>query len=63
MYQEQLAEEQKAAQDLSGLETQIADKVTAVKAAKDRILALRSQVLHGEKQVNKLLNMVVAGNR
>jgi hypothetical protein len=63
VYQERLTEETKAAQDLSGLEAQIADKAAAVKAAKDRILALKSQVLHGDAQINKLLHMVVAGGR
>lgn len=63
IYQERLAEEQKAAQDLSGLEAQLTDKTAAIKAAKDRILALRSQVLQGEEQINKLLHMVVAGTR
>lgn len=63
VYQERLAEEQKAAQDLSDLEGQIAHKVAAVKAAKDRILALRSQNLQGEEQISKLLHMVIAGTR
>lgn len=63
MYQERLAEEQKAALDLSDLESQITDKDAAITAADDRILALRSQVLQGEDQINKLLQMVVSGTR
>lgn len=63
MYQERLSEEQKAAQDLSGVQAQLVEKEAAIQAAKDRILALKSQVLHGEEHITKLLHMLVSGNR
>jgi len=44
VYQERLQEEQKAATDTSGLAVRIAEQDNAIRAAKARILALRSQV-------------------
>lgn len=44
VYQERLQEEQKAAADTSDLATKVAEQANAIRAAKGRILALRSQV-------------------
>lgn len=46
MYQERLQEEQKAAAESSDLAAKVAEQDSAIKAAKARILALRSQVRH-----------------
>jgi hypothetical protein len=44
VYQERLQEEQKAAADTSDLAAKVAEQDNAIRAAKGRILALRSQV-------------------
>lgn len=44
MYQERLAEEQKAAADTSDLAAKVAEQDAAIRAAKARMLSLRSQV-------------------
>lgn len=63
VYQERLIEEQKAAQDLSTLEAQIADKDAEINAAKERLIALKAQMLRGDETVTKLLNMVMSGSK
>jgi hypothetical protein len=62
VYQTRLAEEQKAAVDLSSLQREIADKDAAIQAAKDRLVALKAQTLRGDESINKLLGMVLGGN-
>eukprot|EP00775_Hariotina_reticulata_P007878 gene7878-8074_t len=59
MYQEQLSAEEKATQDLSGLEAQIAQADVAIQGAQDRIAALKAQMLIGEEQIMKLLHTVI----
>lgn len=51
VYQERLLEEQKAVADTSELAVRVADQETSIRAAKSRILALRSQVMRLVKWV------------
>ncbi|KIY96301.1 hypothetical protein MNEG_11662 [Monoraphidium neglectum] len=68
-YAERLAEEQRAAQDLGALEAQIADKDAqaggararaSLKAAEERVIALKAAVLRGDLAVRQLLEAIVA---
>ncbi len=63
MYAERLSDAQRATADLTPMEAQIADTDGQIKAAKERLIGLKAQLLRDDEAVQKLLNMVVISGK
>jgi TRAF3-interacting protein 1 len=60
VYQERLAEAQRAAQDLTASERRVADADAQIRASRERIASLRAAVLRNDETAARLLRSVVA---
>jgi len=63
MYQARLAEAQRYTEDLLNPQATLSDVDNQIRQAKDRIKGMKSQVLRNDETIQKLLGMVVSGNR
>ena len=63
MYQARLAEAQRYTEDHLNPQATLADVDNQIRQAKDRIKGMKSQVLRNDETIQKLLGMVVSGNR
>ncbi len=61
MYADRLAEEQRAAGDLSAMQAAIADAEGQIRSARERLIGLKAQLLRNDETTSRMLNMVVAG--